>query len=201
MNTPRTFAPRHVVVMGVSGTGKSTIAEAIAARLPGALVEGDSFHPQANIDKMAAGQPLDDDDRRPWLQALAQEIARLDAEGQTGVIACSGLRRIYRDWLREGVAELFFVHLDTAYDILARRMSDRTGHFMPPSLLKSQFETLEPLQDDELGAVVDVRHPPQVVVRQSLEALTQAGLEPRRRSDTEGEGGVDERGPDLDWEP
>lgn len=190
MTTPRTDVPRHVVVMGVSGTGKSTIAEAIAARLPGTLVEGDSFHPQANTDKMAAGEPLTDDDRRPWLQLLAQEIARLDEDGQTGVIACSGLRRIYRDWLREGVDELFFIHLDTAHDILVQRMSDRTGHFMPPSLLRSQFDTLEPLQEDELGAVVDVRHSPQDVVEESLTALARAGLPPHRPAASDPDAGL-----------
>lgn len=183
MSVSASETPRHIVVMGVSGTGKSTIADAIAAQLPGTLVEGDSFHPQSNIDKMAAGQPLDDDDRRPWLQSLAQEIARLDGEGHTGVIACSGLRRIYRDWLREGVEQLFFVHLDTDYEVLVKRMRERTGHFMPASLLESQLATLEPLQDDELGAVVDVRHSPQDVVRLSLAALTEAGLAPREDSD------------------
>ena len=184
--TPRTPTPRHVVVMGVSGTGKSTVADAIADHLPGMLVEGDSFHPQANIDKMAAGEPLDDDDRRPWLKSLSAEIARLDAEGQTGVIACSSLKRIYRDWLREGVEELFFVHLHTDYDVLDQRMAERKGHFMPPSLLKSQFETLEPLQDDELGVKIDVRHPPYEVVVRSLAALASVGLPPQAR----GEGDV-----------
>lgn len=194
MSRPASDTPRHIVVMGVSGTGKSTIAEAIAAQLPGILVEGDSFHPQANIDKMAAGEPLDDVDRKPWLQALAREIDRLDAEGHTGVIACSALRRLYRDWLREGVSALFFVHLDTAYDVLAERMQDRTGHFMPASLLQSQLATLEPLQEDELGTVVDVRHSPQDVVHESLAALAQAGMQPRRTAAPDGD-------PGPDWQP
>ncbi|QFG70378.1 gluconokinase [Ornithinimicrobium pratense] len=178
--------------MGVSGTGKSTVADAIAARLAGTLVEGDSFHPQANIDKMAAGMPLDDDDRRPWLQSLARKITRMDAEGKTGVIACSSLRRLYRDWLRLGVQELFFVHLHTDYDVLDERMSQRRGHFMPPSLLKSQFETLEMLEEDELGLQIDVRHTPQAVVTRALEALAVAGLPPR---------GDEERDPGLIWRP
>lgn len=181
MTTPDPTIPRHVVVMGVSGTGKSTVAEAIAEQLPGTLVEGDSFHPQANIDKMAAGEPLDDDDRRPWLEALAEEIVRLDSAGETGVIACSSLRRIYRDWLREGVQDLFFVHLHTDYEVLNQRMSERKGHFMPPSLLKSQFETLELLQGDELGLRIDVRHPPYEVVVRSLAALAGVGLPPQAR--------------------
>jgi gluconokinase len=180
---PPTPVPRHVIVMGVSGTGKSTVADAIADQLPGTLVEGDSFHPQANIDKMAAGEPLDDDDRRPWLQSLAAEISRIDAAGETGVIACSSLRRLYRDWLREGVQELFFVHLHTDYDVLDQRMAERKGHFMPPSLLKSQFETLEPLESDELGLKIDVRYPPYEVVVRSLAALASVGLTPQTRGE------------------
>ena len=111
-------------------------------------------------------------------ETLAREIDRLDAEGQTGVIACSGLRRIYRDWLREGVSALYFVHLDTDYEVLMQRMQARTGHFMPASLLQSQLATLEPLQEDELGTVVDVRDSPHVVVERSLAALAAAGLTP-----------------------
>src|SRR5918998_5740413 len=99
-------AVRHVVVMGVTATGKTTIGRALADKLGGVFVEGDAFHPQANIDKMSAGTPLDDDDRRPWLKALSAEISRLDAEGQTSVTACSALKRQYRDWLREGGAGL-----------------------------------------------------------------------------------------------
>lgn len=171
-------APRHVVVMGVSGTGKSTVGEAIAEALPGLLVEGDSFHPPANIEKMSAGQPLDDDDRRPWLKALAQEITRLDEQGSTGVVACSALRRRYRDWLRVGNPRLFFVHLHTDYDVLLERMGHRKGHFMPPSMLESQFDTLEMLEEDERGVVVDVKEPPATVIEQSLAALAAAGMQP-----------------------
>ena len=140
--------------MGVSATGKTTIGVGMAERLGMTFIEGDSFHPKANIEKMSAGIPLDDDDRRPWLQALAEEIRRSDRAGISTVTACSALRRIYRDWLREGVRELFFIHLHTDFEILRERMEKRQ-HFMPPSLLQSQFDTLELLEAGEAGAMID----------------------------------------------
>lgn len=166
----RTGAPVQVVVMGVSGTGKSTIGRALADALNGVFVEGDAFHPQANIDKMTAGQPLDDDDRRPWLVSLADEISRLAREGRTSVTACSALRRKYRDWLREGNADPFFVHLHTSQDVLLDRMERRT-HFMPTSLLRSQLDTLEELEPDEAGAVIDDDQSIEGVVAAALAAI------------------------------
>jgi len=145
---------RHVIVMGVSGNGKTTIGERLAAELGSAFIEGDSYHPRANVEKMAAGIPLDDDDRRPWLEVLATEIQRQEALGRTTVTACSALRRRYRDWLRSGYEGLFFVLLDADYETLLARMEKR-DHFMPSSLLQSQLDTLEPLEADEDGAVVD----------------------------------------------
>lgn len=156
--------------MGVSGNGKTTVGTWLARDLESVFIEGDEFHPQANIDKMSAGVPLDDDDRRPWLAALAKEIRRLDDDGKQTVVACSALRRRYRDWLREGNPGLFFLHLDGTYDTLLERMQ-RREHFMPPSLLRSQFETLEPLEEDEFGAVVSVEAPPDQVVLTALSAL------------------------------
>lgn len=169
-------APRHIVVMGVSGTGKTTIGRALVERLPDAvLLEGDDFHPRANIEKMTAGIPLDDDDRRPWLQALAREIARLGEEDRTSVVACSALRRLYRDWLREGDPDLFFLHLHTRYDVLLERMEQRE-HFMPPSLLQSQFDTLEMLEEDERGAVIDNSLSIEGVLAHTVEVLSAAGM-------------------------
>ena len=165
--------PRHLVVMGVTATGKSTVGRALADALGGVFVEGDVFHPPANIEKMSAGIPLDDDDRRPWLRALAVEITRLDAAGEISVTACSALRRPYRDWLRQGNPELFFVHLDSTFDVLLDRMKRRT-HFMPPSLLQSQLDTLEPLEPDEAGVVVDDTPPVDVVIAASLAAVRAA---------------------------
>ncbi|HEV6953981.1 MAG TPA: gluconokinase [Promicromonospora sp.] len=162
---------RHVVVMGVSGTGKTTVGQELAAALGSVFVEGDAFHPRANIDKMAAGHPLDDADRRPWLRALADEIARLEGVGQTSVTACSALRRAYRDWLREGYADLYFVHLEATHDVLIDRMR-RRKHFMPPSLLQSQLDTLEPLEPGEAGVVVDDTRTVDEVVADALAAVT-----------------------------
>lgn len=163
-------AARHVVVMGVTATGKTTVGRAVAEALGAVFVEGDTFHPQANIDKMSAGLPLDDDDRRPWLRTLAAEITRIDGAGETSVTACSALRRVYRDWLREGSSDLFFVHLDSTFDVLLDRMKRRT-HFMPPSLLQSQLDTLEPLEADEAGVVVDDTRPLDDVIATSVAAV------------------------------
>lgn len=149
--------------MGVSGTGKTVIGEALAARLGSPFIEGDSYHPAANIEKMSAGTPLDDDDRRPWLELLADKLAANQAAGTGSVLACSALKRSYRDILRRGVGEVFFLHLDLPFDVLRERMEKRE-HFMPASLLQSQFDTLERLEDDERGHVLDFDAPiPEVI--------------------------------------
>ena len=165
-------APLHVVVMGVSGTGKSTVGALLAADLGGTLGEGDSYHPAANIAKMSSGTPLTDEDRMPWLRTLAQVTRDRHAEGLSTVLTCSALRRCYRDVLREGVpgTESFFVHLHADFAVLERRMRERE-HFMPPSLLRSQFDTLEPLEDDERGVVVDVAAPLSEVMARARAAL------------------------------
>ena len=146
----------HIVVMGVSGSGKTTVGEALAEALGWRFVEGDSFHPARNVAKMAAGHPLDDDDRRPWLEALAAEIARDEAAGRSSVIGCSALRRAYRDILRTGAPDVRFLHVHGDTALLMERVSHRPGHFFPASLLESQLATLEPLGPDERGVVVDV---------------------------------------------
>ncbi|MBY6537051.1 gluconokinase [Rhodococcus sp. BP-349] len=156
--------------MGVSGTGKTTVGSALATTLGSTFIEGDTFHPKANIDKMSAGHPLNDDDRRPWLTAVAREIERVAGQGGTSVTACSALTRLYRDWLRTGFPDLFFVHLQADYDTLLDRMS-RRKHFMPPSLLQSQFDTLEDLQTDEPGAGVPDVDGVQKVVAAALTAV------------------------------
>ncbi|WP_237770108.1 gluconokinase [Ornithinimicrobium sp. CNJ-824] len=163
-------APRHVVVMGVTSTGKTTIGEAVAERLGGVFVEGDSYHPRANVEKMSAGIPLDDDDRRPWLRALADRIRELDEQGEVSVTGCSALKRMYRDWLRESGADIFFLHLHGDQDVLLERMEKRE-HFMPPSLLQSQFDTLEMLEEDEQGALVDVGGTVEEVVEESMRVI------------------------------
>lgn len=142
-----------IVVMGVSGSGKSTVGAALAQRLRVPFADADDFHPQANIDKMTAGHALDDDDRRPWLEAIGNWLAE-HADG--GVMSCSALKRKYRDQLRGHCQQVEFLHLAGTPDVIGRRQASRPGHFMPASLLQSQFETLEPLQSDEHGVAIDV---------------------------------------------
>ncbi|WP_433887398.1 gluconokinase [Streptomyces sp. CA-111067] len=158
-----------VVVMGVSGSGKSTVGGLLAQRLGVPYAEADDFHPPANIAKMSAGHPLDDTDRAPWLDAIAAWIAERGDRG--GVVSCSALRRRYRDRLRRDAPGLFFVHLDGSPELIASRMAARMEHFMPPGLLASQFEALEPLQPDEAGAVVPIDGGPQQLAERALAAL------------------------------
>ena len=143
-----------VVVMGVSGSGKSTVGAALAQRLRVPFADADDFHPPANIAKMTAGHALDDDDRYPWLEAIGEWLAERCADG--GVMSCSALKRKYRDQLRRHCAEVEFLHLSGTPEVISRRQASRPGHFMPASLLKSQFDTLEPLQPDEHGLAIDV---------------------------------------------
>jgi gluconokinase len=143
-----------IVVMGVSGSGKSTVGAALAQRLRVPFADADDFHPQANIAKMTAGEPLDDDDRYPWLEAIGDWLAARDGSG--GVMSCSALKRKYRDQLRRHCAGVEFLHLAGTPEVIGRRQASRPGHFMPASLLASQFKTLEPLEPDERGVTIDV---------------------------------------------
>ncbi|MCV7343978.1 gluconokinase [Mycolicibacterium rhodesiae] len=142
-----------IVVMGVSGSGKSTVGAALAQRLRVPFADADDFHPPANIAKMTAGHALDDDDRYPWLEAIGVWLA--DHPGG-GVMSCSALKRAYRDQLRRHCAGVKFLHLSGTAEVIARRQASRPGHFMPASLLASQFDTLEPLDADEDGISIDV---------------------------------------------
>lgn len=148
-----------LVVMGVSGSGKSTVGAALAQRLGVPFADADDFHPPASIAKMAAGTPLDDDDRAPWLDAIGAWLAGQDDPGRKrpgGVMSCSALRRAYRDRLRAHAPRVGFVHLHGSREVIARRQASRVGHFMPAALLDSQFALLEPLEPDEPGIVVEV---------------------------------------------
>jgi gluconokinase len=152
------------VVMGVSGVGKSTIGNALAATLGVPFLEGDAYHPPGNVAKMSAGQPLDDGDRAGWLQALADEIRTAHTQGNGLVLSCSALKRRYRDLLRQADPTLRFVHLQGPRELIADRMTKRPGHYMPPSLLDSQLRDLEPLQADEDGLVLDIMLAPDALV-------------------------------------
>jgi gluconokinase len=155
-----------IVVMGVSGSGKTTIGQALAQRLGVDYAEADEFHPPENIAKMSSGLPLNDDDRWPWLNAIAEWIGE---HPQGGVVTCSALKKKYRDVLARG-GDVFFAHLDGTRELVAARLAERKGHFMPPALLDSQFADLEPLHDDERGAVISIDATPDEIVEATIRA-------------------------------
>jgi gluconokinase len=167
-------SPGHpIVAMGVSGSGKSTVGAALAGRLRVPFEDADDLHPQANIDKMTRGEALDDSDRYPWLERIGEWLSQHE---DGGVIACSALKRKYRDQLRHHAHTTEFLHLHGSPEVITRRQASRPGHFMPASLLSSQFATLEPLAPDEHGQVVDVD--------QSIDAIVQAYVDqhPQKQS-------------------
>jgi gluconokinase len=156
------------VVMGVSGCGKSTVGQALAQALGVPFVEGDLYHPPANVAKMAAGIALDDSDRAGWLHALQARIGAARADGTGLVLSCSALKRRYRDLLRAGDPALRFAHLDGPRELIAARLQARAGHYMPPSLLASQLRDLEALQADEAGVLLDIGSAPAIQVARIL---------------------------------
>jgi gluconokinase len=162
-----------IVVMGVAGSGKTTLAARLAEKLGIPFVEGDSLHPAANVKKMASGIPLTDDDRWPWLEAIGE---RMEAERVTGhgvVVACSALKRAYRDCLRTHVdGKIHFFLLDGSRQLIGDRMRQRKGHFMPPALLDSQFATLERPAPDEHAVILDISHKPAQLVEEAARSIT-----------------------------
>jgi gluconokinase len=162
---------RIIVVMGVSGVGKTTVGKLLAARLGVEFLEGDRFHPPANIAKMKNGEPLTDADREPWLEILARELAARRAAGKGVVLACSALRRRYRDILRAGHDDVDFVFLHADQAVIQQRLDARRDHFMPPSLLESQFAALEKPGPDERVIAVDANQPPEAIVETVLKHL------------------------------
>ncbi len=168
--------PCALVVMGVSGSGKSTVADRLAARLGWRYEDGDSFHPASNVAKMSAGAPLTDEDRWPWLQAIADKIDRLSAAGERAVIACSALKRAYREVLVQGRDDIRIVFLDGTQELVAARLAARKGHFMPSGLLASQFRTLERPEANERPIIVSIDAPVERIVD---DIVTQLNLVPQ----------------------
>lgn len=173
--TPPLSEPVVLVVMGVSGSGKSTVAALLAGRLGWAFEEGDALHPQSNIDKMAAGHPLTDEDRYPWLEKVAQWVEQTLDRGENGVITCSALKRSYRSIINRRGSGVVFVFLSGTPETIGTRLAERHGHFMPASMLGSQFEALEELSPDEPGIRIDVGPAPGVIAQQIMDKF---GLRP-----------------------
>jgi gluconokinase len=167
--------PPLLTVMGVSGSGKTTVGAALAQRLRVPFEDADDLHPAANVAKMSAGIPLDDLDRGPWLQTVGRWLADHTATG--GVMSCSALRRSYRDILREAAPDQLFVHLAGTPEVVARRVAGRPAHFMPATLVASQFATLEPLDDDENGLTLDLDQPVDAIVDAYLSAVAPLSAE------------------------
>jgi gluconokinase len=163
--------PLTLVVMGVSGVGKTSVAHALVERTGWVFQEGDDLHPAANRAKMAAGTPLNDDDRWPWLRRIAAWIGEQEAAGRGAVVTCSALRRSYRDLLEDGHPSVRFVHLLASEEVLGARVSHRYHEYMPPALLRSQLDTLEPLADDEPGVRVETEGDPAAVADRVLKAI------------------------------
>jgi gluconokinase len=168
-----------IVAMGVSGSGKTTLGRALARELGAEFLEGDRFHPEANVAKMSRGEPLEDADRWPWLDRLAEELARIRRAGGTAVLACSALKRAYRDRLRRGAPELRLLFLKGDKALIRERHRARAQHFMPPGLLDSQFASLEEPGPDEAPIVIDVT-PPVAILMGGLPQLVRAALSSAR---------------------
>ncbi|MDQ0458113.1 gluconokinase [Rhizobium paknamense] len=169
--------PLAIIVMGVSGCGKSSIGEGLAARLKAPFLEGDSLHPEANVEKMAKGTPLTDEDRWPWLKLIGERMHAALEKGQTIIVSCSALKKSYRDLLREATGHrTAFVYLEGSKDLLTRRMGERTGHFMPVSLLESQLATLENPSSEPLVVTIDIDRSIEDIVDAAVDAL--ASLKP-----------------------
>ncbi|KGI78026.1 gluconokinase [Oleiagrimonas soli] len=171
-------AIRYIVCMGVSGSGKSTLGHAIAERMHWPFVEGDDLHPDVNVEKMRHGVPLDDADRRPWLEAVARTVRQWRAQDRSGVISCSALRRAYRDVIADGHEDVLFVYLHCSRERLAQRLADRRGHFMSADLLDSQLATLEaPLSPPERALRLEIERPAQELVRDVVDAVSRSAVD------------------------
>lgn len=166
------MAGKSIILMGVSGSGKSTIGAAVAREIQAKFIDGDDLHPRANIQKMASGQPLNDDDRAPWLQRLNDAAYSLNHKNESGIIVCSALKRRYRDLLRQDNDNMVFIYLKGSFEVILARLQARSGHFMPTDLLKSQFDALEEPGADEKDVIcVDIDTDVEGVVGRCVAAL------------------------------
>ena len=168
MSAQAAVAAGRVVVMGVSGCGKSTVGRAVAGQLGWRYIEGDELHPPENVARMAAGTPLTDADRQGWLETIAQSIGEAARGGRGLVVTCSSLKRRYRDLLRTGDAGLYFLHLHGPREVLEQRLTERKGHYMPASLLQSQLDALEPPAVDERALTLAITETSEDLARQAL---------------------------------
>lgn len=164
-----------IILMGVSGTGKTTVGHAIAQQMGAKFIDGDDLHPRQNIVKMAASQPLDGNDRQPWLERISDVIFSLEQKNESGVLVCSALKKRYRDQLRKGSNKVRFLWLTGDYDCILARMQQRKGHFMPEALLRSQFAALEAPDSSETDIVaIDIAPTVAQIVANALTLLEQA---------------------------
>jgi gluconokinase len=179
-----------VILMGVSGCGKTAVGRLLAERLGWRFFDADEYHPSANVEKMRSGTPLTDADRWPWLERLNELLRAREAEGESAVLGCSALRQVYRDRLARGCSNVLWVHLKGSFELIQARLQARLGHYMPASLLKSQFDALEEPRD---ALVIDITDPPEVLAARIAAALaretksastTNCNRQPRRHQDT-----------------
>lgn len=162
--------PTIYIIMGVSGSGKTTIGRLLADHHNCPFYDGDDYHPAENVAKMAAGTPLTDDDRAPWLDRLHDIITRHIQAGETAVLACSALKKSYRDHLRGGYKDICFIHLDGRFDLIWRRMKARQDHYMKPEMLQSQFDTLE-MPNEQEALIINIDEPPESIVQEILKQI------------------------------
>lgn len=168
---------QSIVIMGVSGSGKSTVGAMLAKQIQAKFIDGDDLHPRANLQKMASGHPLDDEDRAPWLERLNDVAYSLKSKGETGVIICSALKRRYRDRLRSGNEKILFLYLQGSFEHIQSRLQARSGHFMPSQLLVSQFDALEEPSNEEQDVIgIDINGDIDTVVQRCATALAQFAM-------------------------
>ncbi|AEH32788.1 gluconokinase [Vibrio anguillarum] len=171
-----------IIVMGVCACGKSTVGAKLAQKLGAKFIDGDDLHPKANILKMAGGEPLNDDDRKPWLERIRDAAFSLESKNEHGVIVCSALKKTYRDQIRDGNQNVTFLFLDGSFDLIMKRMQARKGHFMKANMVESQFNTLERPDNEVKVAIVDIDTDIDEVVERALVALRELTLDGQKVS-------------------